>query len=345
MAVAQPELSVTAVPNEPSASQLVMGSTGNTVLTLLVQNNTYEGLLLKGMNVFEKNQKPGQQVDVTNMQAFLESQLIGVAGEPIQSGGKKPGFLYRIDFPKPPVIPPYAFIPISICVDVLPYGQNMTDGEVDHFEVAVTGDPGNQKPDQAVTVTDVNGRPITRILLDARGAPQTILRSIMLVSAEGLGEKKNRMRLNFDPFSQVTLMANPAGAVSPTELKVTFGGNAPGPLFAARVEFVDPNGINITESLGATQKHGPVCNGDNTCWVKWTLPPDAFILSPGSSYVLTLVVDDFFIRVDPEDKVTLTAVIQKSGDVKYMDGVEGAIQVDLLQGDTPIVLNSVEFTP
>jgi peptidoglycan hydrolase-like protein with peptidoglycan-binding domain len=334
----------------PAATQLVMGSTGNTLAAYrFAETSNIENLKITDLTVNQITSS--NSAGFQNVTLYNGSNAVGIAGSAATS---TTGFTYAFHFATPIIIPQANSLTLTLKGDVASYNsQPLAERATSTFSVATS----------SVTALGASSNFTPTITGGATGNVMTIQRTILTPSATALGATTNRSKSSVDNLANITFTANSAGSAVLQSLKLTFTGNAYAtstatstPTFNSgglgwlnNITLRDQNNNDVLTVDGATATG--TCATASTCVATWNLASSTspFTISGGTSYTFTLQANDSAGAGTNTNSGNITqglgVSIQGTGDVSYSDsGVISTSTVGLPSTLVPLNVTSISFT-
>ncbi len=328
-------VTVSADGSQPSAGQIVMGSTGNTLAIFrFTETSNAESVKITQLPVYDLVAPTSSKAGFRNLTLWNGSQLLGSvsaasASTTLVSGGPTV-YLYNFQIQGSPIIVPQAnSVSIVLKGDAVPYSIGATDNGTNVFSVATTTGLTalGQSSNAAATPT----------LSSASGNTQTLLRTVVTPSvnnssADGtyFTPSNHQSRNSTDDLAEIKFGANVSGGAALTKLVVTFSGSlASSTGFLGGVQLLDSNGTDITQETTnpATATSSAACNGTNTCTVTWTIPTSttqANISAGGTGLFKLRINDQLGQAAQQNTALSLSAIIKNAGDINYVDSLDSS---------------------
>jgi peptidoglycan hydrolase-like protein with peptidoglycan-binding domain len=336
----------------PAASQLVMGSTGNSLAAFRFnETSNVENVKITDLKITQLTTATSSGYQ--NITLYNGSSVVGTSGSAATTSG---GFTYTFHFATPVIVPQANSLTLTLKGDVASYNsQGANDNTTSTFGIAATGD---------VTALGASSNLTTHVTGTAIGNTMTILRTVLTPSATALGSTSGRTKSSADNLAQVSFTANSAGAALLRTLVLTFSGNgiATSSATGTAVYGNTADGLGGNISLRDTNNNDVVtadaasgsvqCASQSACTVTWTFAPNptstgAFIISGGTTYNFTLQLNDIAGLVAAAgngNAVSLGITAQASSSVTYLDAVDGTGSSILLPTTiVPLNITSMSF--
>jgi hypothetical protein len=253
----QASVTVSVDGSQPSAGQIVMGSTGNTLaIYRFTETSNAESVKITQLPVWDLVNNANNKAAFTNLTLWNGSTLLGTVGSAGASssitGGT--GYTYTFQLQSNPIVVPQAnSISITLKGDAAPYSVGATDNGTNTFEVATTTN---------FTALGLSSNAAaTTTFSSAAGNAQTVLRTVLTPSvnnssADGgyFTPSTHQSRNTTDDLAELKFSANNAGGAALTHLTVSFSGSlASSTGFLNGISLLDSNGTNIlSDNANAT---------------------------------------------------------------------------------------------
>jgi len=324
-------VTVSADGSQPSAGQIVMGSTGNTLAIFrFTETSNAESVKVTQLPVYDVVSPSSSKAAFTNLTLWNGSTLLGTVGSagnliPINTSTGE--YLYNFQIQGNPIVVPQAnSISITLKGDVSSYSVGATDNGTNQFQIATTTGLTalGQSSNAAASTT----------LSSAVGNTQTVLRTVLTPSVNNTTQdgsyfipSTHTSRNSTDDLAEIKFSANNSGGAILTLLKVTFSGSlASSTNFLSGVSLLDSNGTNIVADGATTTNLGAACPS-GSCSVTWTIPTSTIQaqISSGGVGVFKLRIDDTKGQVGSNGvSLSLNASIQGTSDVNYYDSLDNS---------------------
>jgi len=318
----------------PAASQLVMGSTGNSLAAFrFTETSNLESVKITDLTV---NQNAATSTTAyQNVSMYNGSTLLGTA----TASSTATGDAFKFHFATAPVVPQNGTLVLTLKGDVASYTAlgGQLDNTTSNFSVATS----------SVTALGASSNLPATLTGGATGNTMTVLRTTLTPSATALGTLTGRVKNAIDNLATLTFTANTGGSAMLATTTITFSGSAISTSTSpSNFTLVDANNNNVTatSSFSATQSTSTCSVG--SCVVTWTFPTStAPVISAGNSYSFTLRANDTgFVVAQGSNSVGLSAAIQNSVDVGYYDNTTGSGSTITLPGTmVPLPITTISF--
>jgi len=244
--------------SQPSAGQIVMGSTGNVLaIYRFTETANAENVKVTQLPVVDVVTPTSSKASFSNLTLWNGSTLLGSVGTPATTtvGSTSTTYLYNFQIQGNPIVVPQAnSISITLKGDASPYSVGATDNGTNQFIIA-TSTTGvltalGQSSNLAATPT-ISG---------AAGNSQTVLRTILTPSvnntvADGsyFTPSNHQSRQTSDDLAEIKLATNNSGGAILSHLMVSFSGSLASTTlpFLQNVQLLDSNGNNLASVDGA----------------------------------------------------------------------------------------------
>ncbi|HEX4104196.1 MAG TPA: peptidoglycan-binding domain-containing protein [Candidatus Paceibacterota bacterium] len=324
----------------PASSQLVMGSTGNTLAAYrLSETSNIEPVKVTDLTISQVTSATTSAYQ--NVTLYNGSTVVGTSGSASSTGT---GFTYTFHFATPVIIPQANSLTLSLKGDIASYnsiGSTGVDDTTSTFNLATS----------SITALGASSNfPVTNVSGGATGNTMTVLRTTLTPSATALGNTTGRTKSAVDSLANITFTANSAGSAMLKNLTLNFTGSAvSSSAFAADVNLLDQNNLDVVANDNATVT-STSCSSTGACTLIWTFNTTStpFVVSGGSSYVFTLRLNDTANGVGVATgnaSVSLGVTIQNTTSTQYYDAgqASGASTVSLPTTLVPLNVNSITF--
>ena len=232
-----PAITVALDSASPSANQLVMGSTGNSLAAFrFTETSNVENVKITDLNVFDNvGSTSTVKSGFGNLSLYNGSTLVGSAGSAVPSlnatsgVSNGAGYIYSFHFATPVVVPQANSITLVLKGDVSSYSSSgATDNTTHVFKIATSTDSNNNTQNLAVVALgNSSNAPATTTLSSVTGNAQTLLRSKLTVTGTPLGVTSGRAKTAVDDLATLNFAADAAGSVQLNTVTLTFSGSAP----------------------------------------------------------------------------------------------------------------------
>jgi Putative peptidoglycan binding domain len=319
----------------PAASQLVMGSTGNTVAAFrFTETSNVANVKMTDLTITQNTTSSAQSA-YSNLTLYNGSTAVGTAGS---ASSTSAGFVYKFHFASAPVISQNGTLVLTLKGDVASYSSGgASDNTTSTFAIATTTD---------VTALTVGSNKAAVLTGTPTGNTMTVLRTTLTPGATAQGTLTGRVKTSVDNLASIALTANNAGSAELHTLAITFSGSAIGAsTTASDFSLIDTNNVNVTNASSYNATTSGTC-ASSPCTITWTFPTSTpLVVSAGGSYSLTLRADDTgFVVVSGSNSVGLSATIQSSGDMTYYDNSTATgSTVSLPTTLVPLPITTVSF--
>ena len=357
-------ITVSADGSQPSAGQLVMGSTGDILaIYRFTETANSENVKVTTLPVLDVVSPASSNASFSNLSLWSGSTELGSVGSAGASSscttaicgagnGTDTYYLYNFQIQGTPIVIPKAnSVSITLKGDASPYGTGVTDAGTNQFMISSTT-IGNG----LTALGQSSNLSATTSLSSAVGNTQTVLRTILTPSvnnsvADGtyFTVPNHNSRNSQDDLAEIKFSANNSGGAILSKLTVTFSGslasttavNALGgdinatssaayTQFLQGVQLLDSNGIDIlTDNASTTVTASGTCAGGAACTVTWDIPTSTTQaqVSSGGTGLFKLRIND----QDGQPALTNTALslstnIVAAGDVQYYDSLDSTAQ-------------------
>jgi hypothetical protein len=308
----QPALSVGIDSSNPPSGVIAQSATGNTLgVYRFSETSNVEAVKVTQLNVVETVSSSSS--NFSNLQLYNGSTLLGTANAPtLSSVGQASGtWTYAFNsFANALVIPQGNSVSLTLKGDAGSYtGGSMADNSSSTFSIATSSivARGNTSNKTAL----VSG--------SATSSPMTVLRSIETVTGSPV---TSLPPASLQQIGSITFTSNAAGDTVLNTLKLTFNSTASSSAFITSVALHDPNGNNVSSSLGTAVVATPGAT-PSVLWT-FTAPHNAPVVTAGSSYTLTVWGDLSQIAAIGNTSQSLNATISSNTDYSYLDGTNNA---------------------
>jgi len=331
-------LTIAADSSNPPAGNIVQNSTGNTLAVFrLTETSNIENVKVTQLKVLDAVASSGVKAAFSDVGLWNGSTLLGVASAPVLDAAGT-GYIYSFNvLTNPLIVPQGNSLSLTLKGDAGSYSNgSLTDGSISTFEIATTTDAGNTTPAAIVVARGVNSNAAATVtLLNAKGNPQTTLRTVLSVSGV---PQTSLPPASFQQLGSITFTANTAGDAVLNYLKLTTNQSA-NPAFLNSLALKDPSGNDIVVVDGFAKSS--VSGGD----VAWTFSPSVKPLDviAGSSYTLAVWGDLSKIPVVANQAETVSVSLNAPTDFFYYDGVGNSpVLVHLSSSSAPITIVNLQ---
>ena len=323
-------VTVSADGSQPSAGQIVMGSTGNTLgIFRFTETSNAENVKITQLPIYDVVSSAAANAAFTNLTLWNGSTELGSVGSAGASSTINGSTTYTYSFQiqgNPIVVPKANSISITLKGDASPYSVGASDNVMNTFKIGTTTNLTalGQSSNVASAVT----------LSGASGNSQTVLRTVLTPSVNNSSAdgsyfvpSNHQSRNTSDDLAEIKLAANNSGGAIAHVLTVTFSGSlASSSNFLSGVQLLDSNGTSIVTD-GATATTSAACTGSTSCTVTWTIPTStvqAQISAGGTGLFKLRINDQFGQSAVANTSMSLSANIQNAGDVQYYDSLDSS---------------------
>ena len=326
----------------PSASQLVMGSTGNSLAAFrFTETSNRENVKLTDLVVTQNTTSSAAQ-GYSNVSLYWSAIGSNPAGSAVGSAAtSSAGYKYTFHFGTPPVIPKNGTLVLTLKGDVATYSSGgATDQSTSTFAIAATSTDVTALGQGSNLSSVISGTPT--------GNTMTVLRTILVPTATTIGATSGRVETAVDNLAYIDVAANNAGSGVPYTLAITFSGSAIGASTTAS-DFVllDQNHVDVTDSTSWNATTSGTCSS-SPCTITWTFPTSTnpLVISAGDSYRFTLQTDDTgFAAASGQNPVGLSATFQTTSGMTYYDNSSATgSTVSLPSTVVPLLITTVSFS-
>jgi hypothetical protein len=325
-------ISISADGSQPSAGQVVMGSTGNTLAIFrFTETSNAETVKVTQLPVYDVVSTSSANAAFTNLTLWNGSTLLGSVGSAGASSTINGSTTYTYSFQiqgNPIIVPKANSVSITLKGDASAYATGASDNVSNTFKVATT---------TGLTALGISSNlAATTTLSNAAGNAQTVLRTVLTPSvnnsvADGtyFTPSNHQSRSATDDLAEIKFGANNSGGAILTKLTLTFSGSlASSTNFLSGVSLLDSNGTNIL-SDGATTTAvlaSTPCPG-GSCSVTWTIPTSttqAQVSAGGTGLFKLRINDQDGIAQANGQSPSLSVTIQGASDVNYVDSLDNS---------------------
>ena len=330
---APPSISVSVESALAPASQIVMGSTGNTLAVFrFAETSNSESVKITDLAV---NQNTTTKCGFGNLTLYQGSTPVGTAGSCLPTAN---GYSYSFHFATPVVVPQANSISLTLKGDVVSYSSSgAMDNSTHVFSIMARG----------VTAFGSTSNAAATVSGYASSNTMTIIRTKLTVSVAQLGSTVGRAKTSIDDLATLNFEASPAGALKLNNVVVTFAGSAPSSGAGFFNVTSNPASclncvVQIYDAASAVS-YWPIAASGNTL----TFNLGGYTMSAGMSKNFTLRVDSTNGTPTGTSGVsqTLGATIASAGDVSWTDGLDSAAVsgLGLVASTIPINIQSVAY--
>jgi len=217
----------------PAASQLVMGSSGNTLgIFRFTETSNVEDIKITDLNVFQQVTATTTKSAFGGLALYNGAVLLGTAGSATMAASSSnpgPGYYYQFHFATPVVVPQANSVSLTLKGDVASYtSSGATDNTTHIFKIATSTDTVNDTAQETVVAMGSTSNSTSVVTLSSATAnTMTVLRSKLSVSATPLGNTSGRAKSSVDDLATINFAADSAGSVKLSSVTITFSGSAP----------------------------------------------------------------------------------------------------------------------
>jgi len=347
----------------PAASQLVMGSTGQSLAIFrFTETSNVEDVKITALNVFDTVATTGTvKSGFGSMSLYQGTTPLGTAGSAVISlnsttTGGLPGFgyYYKFYFATPIVVPQANSISLTLKGDVSSYSSSgATDNTTHVFKIVGSGESDNGTSTAVVALGSTSNATSAVTLSSANGNAQTVLRTKLTVSATPNGVTSGRSKQATDDLAYVNFAADSAGVAQIGSVTVTFSGSGPSTTAFYQLGTAPTVCTNCMVSLLDTANgasyyavaSGTISGNSNSL----TFSLVDYQLSNGTSKSFTLRINSagsgaFGIGTTGVSQ-TLAATINAATGVTWKDALDAAAVggLNLQANAVPIQLNAVSY--
>jgi len=290
-----------------------MGSTGNSLATFrFTETSNVENLKVTDLQVLAAvSTTTAVKAAFSNLQLWNGSTLLGTGGSPVADASAT-GYIYAFHLSQPIIVPQANSVSIVLKGDAASYAsQGATDNSTTTFKLATTSDTTNNTSTQTVVALGAtSNKPAAVTLSSANGNAQTLLRSVLTVTAAPLGGSAHSKQ-STDNLGTITFSANAAGPVLLNSSTVTLSGSAATSTVGS-LQLIDQNGLDAVAA-------GEAASTTATSAKTFTFN-SGFQINGGSSYTFTVRVNSLNAPTQSNVAQSLAATILANTDVGYTDG-------------------------
>lgn len=361
----QPALQIALDSANPSANQLVMGSSGNTLLTLLItETSNADTVKLNDIRLLDSVSATSTvKSSFSNLCLYNGSTNVGCAGSAGVNASSSV-YDYKFNFSTPVIVPQAGSVVLVLKGDVSSFvSSGATDNSAHSFRFSNAQDYPNGILNVAtnlITALGQTSNATATIATSTTAAPtgnnMTVLRTKLTVTGTASGLTTGRARAAVDDIGTINFAADAAGALTLGSVTVTFAGSGPSV----------GNFFNATSAAAAANSS---VSGCSTCYVTLYDPATAisyFPVSPTSSGVLGYNLNNYTISAGSSKSFTLrlnsaqsgvlqtastgvsqtlSATVGAAADVVWTNAVSGGTAALGLTATTiPISINSVSYS-
>ncbi|MEK7094193.1 MAG: hypothetical protein AAB903_02535, partial [Patescibacteria group bacterium] len=345
MGAGQATIQVALDSGSPPASQLVMGSTNNTLgIFRFTETSNAEDVKVTQLYILDRVSSTAVvKPAFSNLTLYSGTTLLAQAGTPTFDGN---AYGYMFNFSTPLFVPRLGSVSLALKGDVASYSSSgATDNSRHVFGIAVSSNPQTDTPGEVVVALGHTSNATSAVVLSSPvGNTMTVLRTKLTVSGAGVGTTSGRAKSSVDDLGNITFTADSAGALLLNNITVTFAGSAPsGTAFygSSQVRLYDPeSGI----SYSGIAHYG----------TSITYDLNNYAVSAGSSKTFRVRINSNLAAGGGTTAMaqagvsqSLTALINAGADVTYTDALFGGTPGITLPttgfGAPPISINSVTY--
>jgi hypothetical protein len=320
-----PTLTIAADGSTPSAKQIVMGTSGNTLLSVLLTANNVEDVKVTQLAVLDtiSGTTAAGQSSFSGLTLWEGSTQIGGTLVPSIAGTTTSTATFS--FATPLVIPKNGSKVLTVKGDVSDFSSGAVSGSVHTFSVASTTVVAYGKDsNSAATLTG-----------SASGNAQSVYRTKLSFTASVIGSTSGRVRTAVDDLATITWTnANSGTQLVLNSVVLKFQGQA---VSAGSTAFT----VDLLKSDGsAFGGSSPTCTpgAGNSCSV--TFNP-SFTISGGQSQATKLRVNSASFYDAASQNESLSVTINATGDVSWNDGTTTPIGLEASM--VPFTIASVQY--
>lgn len=305
----------------PSAGQLVMGATGNTLATFrFTETSNVENVKINQLNVFQQVAATSSVKSAfSNLSLYQGSTLLGTAGAALTAASTSnpgAGYYYKFNLSNPIIVPMSGSVSVTLKGDVASFSSSgATDNSTHVFKIATSTDSDNDSLSETVVAFGNTSNATSAISLSSPTAnAQTVLRSKLSLSSTLYGgSQTSRTRSAIDDLAKVTFAADQAGAVVVNTVTITISGGANSSTLPASISLID-------DSTGSTWGSASITATSTT---SVTFSGIAFTISAGDSKVVRVRVNSNNTSNTTQQTDSLSLTINAGTDVAYTTAVSG----------------------
>ncbi|MBI4085386.1 MAG: peptidoglycan-binding protein [Candidatus Liptonbacteria bacterium] len=349
----QPAITISADSSNPSANQIVMGSTGNNLAAFLVtETSNADDVKVTDLRLTDSVSATSTSTGFQNLCLYNGASQLGCAGS-AGVNGTSTTYTYTFHFASPVTITKSNSVVLTLKGDVASFSSSgAIDNEAHTFKFDTSGDPSNDTAAELVTVLGQTSNATATVATSSpNGNAQTLLRTKLTLTGTANGVTTGRAKSATDDIGLLNFAADSAGALKLQSITVTFSGSGPS----------TTNFFNATSTGNSSVATCTTCyvtlydsaNGRSYYAVASTTTSLSFDLnnytiSAGSSKSFTLRINSSQTGVmgAAQNGVsqTLSATISAAGNVIWTDAVSGGVTgLNVPATTIPITVNSVSY--
>ncbi len=370
----QATVTVSYVSGAAPATQLVMGSNGNTLGIYRVrETSNIEDVKITDVFVFQNvastttikagfNGLTLSGNGTNGKGAYSYSSFVQSPSTSAAVTASSTGYIYHFSFATPVVVPASDEVILTLKGNAASYSTSgASDNTTSIFKIATSSvDSAIATPGLVVVAYGNTSNATTSISFSTGatapvGNAQTLLRSKLTVSSAALGTTSGRAKSTSDNLGTLTFAADNAGSVAVNSVTITFAGSAPSNgSFLDGVNLIDEGGASLETLTGATVVTSTACTSVQTSTTATCSKTFMFGggtagqgVSPSTPRVWTLRANtNNTFAAASGISATLSAYINVLTDVRFTDALDTAAtsQIGLPSNVTvPINITSVTY--
>lgn len=307
-----------------AASQIVMGSTGNSLATIrLTDTANIEPLKITDLTIRDYTGSTATtRASFTNITLWQGNTQVGGPLSLVDGTAVSASYRAAFSFGSPIVIPQNGTVSLTVKGDVASFTSNGASDNTTHSFRIMANNAGtglHQSGDATIIGSSSNGS-ATITLSSGSNAPtgntQTVLRTKLTLAGATLGAASGRTRTAADEVATLTLTADPAYDVTVNSVVLKFQGVAVSNGTAISTRLIDPSTGSDWSGLGTVSCTSGAGNSCSATFTFTTIPT----ITAGTSKTLKVRVDSsaFFNAANTGD--SMSVLVNANTDINWGDG-------------------------